>query len=322
MEESKDMTLEEFTKAFVETLQERMEEQQKFRIDPDVQLVKKTNIEKAAVMVRLDEKVGVPIYTEDLYQQFREGLSVEEIADRMVEVLHQARIESPEIPDLTAENARERITLTLVNAKMNTDLLETVPHYEVAGGELAAVPRWYISEEASFLVTSEMARQMKLTPEEVLQIGKKSIDQQDFKIRTMQEIIAEMMGDTFMDAFPPLDGPPMIVLTNERGVQGANALLSEKALAEVERRIGSYVVLPSSLHEVICIPIDEKMDPDTLRSMVREVNLGQVAPEERLSDEVFMCDGHRLMLVGDTLSMETQEVSTPEMDGYRMRMAM
>lgn len=58
-----------------------------------------------------------------------------------------------------------------------------------------------------------------------------------------------------------------------------------------------FVVIPSSIHEVIILPMDDNVDKDELEGIIREVNTGQVAPEERLSYHAYQYDSgkHALM---------------------------
>ena len=41
-------------------------------------------------------------------------------------------------------------------------------------------------------------------------------------------------------------------------------------------------------HETLLIPVADNMELDYLTSMVREVNASEVAPEEQLSDNVYI----------------------------------
>lgn len=198
-------------------------------------------------------------------------------------------------------------------------MLSKTPHYPILGGELSAVPRWYINEEASFVVNNEMTSRMMLTPEEVLQIGQAHIDNQHFTSQSMQELLTELLGP---EMCPPLEDPPIIVLTSENKIQGANALLSRSALDQVHQKIGDYAICPSSVHELLCLPIDKSMKPAELRDLVRSVNTSQVAPEERLSGEVFCYNGKKLELVGETFKMDAPKVAMPKIEGQSIKLGM
>lgn len=325
MKDTTTRTLEEFALLLAEQIERIINEKYGLSVEATQQAVLKTNGEQQGITLHFeDSNIAPTVYVEEAFRQYMDGnVSIAEVAEQMSITAYEAHMKSPKLPELTPEEARKHITLTLVNAGQNQQMLEKTPHFNVVGGELAAIPRWYISDEASFIVSNDIASKIGLTPDEILQIGQQHINNQHFEARSMREIMSEMMGGDFMDMMPPMEGPQIIVLTSDNKIQGANALLSEEALNQVHEMLQSdYVVLPSSIHEVICVPISDTMHPEDLRSMVREVNMGQVAPEERLSDQIFMHDGHRLTLVGDSFRMEEPRVEIPKMETHRMHMAM
>lgn len=88
----------------------------------------------------------------------------------------------------------------------------------------------------------------------------------------------------------PDSGLPMYVLTNRNTKYGAGAI----AIPSVRRKIldlfhgNDFYVLPSSIHEVIILPVDRTdMSEEDLIHMVRSINRSQVAVPDRLSDQVY-----------------------------------
>ena len=318
--EGRNKTIEEFTKELVDEIKSAVEHRYGFSVNPEATMVLKNNGEQKALIMRIadNDRIAPTIYTEDLYRDFLFGKDIPDIADQVGKVVYNAHVNSPELPKLTAEEAMENITLTLANTKMNKKLLENTPHFEILDGELSAVPRWYISDVESFVVSNEVAGSMGLTSDEVLQIGQHHIDGQTYTVRTMQEVLSEMMGEEI----PPMECPPLYVVTSENRIQGSNALLSHSTLDEVHQKIGDCVILPSSVHELLLLPVDKNMNPDDLRAMVHGVNISEVRPEERLSDQIFHFDGQKLRLVGDTLDMAEPQIEAPKMDSHRMSIAM
>ena len=80
----------------------------------------------------------------------------------------------------------------------------------------------------------------------------------------------------------------MCVFSSRSKVYGASILLYQKYFEDVAARLNDDLyIMPSSIHELICIPA-AGFDPDDLRTIVREINSMQVAPEEVLSDNVYM----------------------------------
>ena len=82
--------------------------------------------------------------------------------------------------------------------------------------------------------------------------------------------------------------PEMYVITNSCGINGAIALACEDFINEFVKKYGSaFVILPSSIHEAICIVDVDKEDYWYLSTMVKEVNMTQIMPEEVLSDNIY-----------------------------------
>ena len=87
------------------------------------------------------------------------------------------------------------------------------------------------------------------------------------------------------------DNLPMYVLTNKKKSYGAAAMFDKDALKNLANKLESNLyILPSSVHEIICIPEEEGMDPLYIREMVKEVNMTSVSEEEYLSDNIYYYD--------------------------------
>ena len=98
-----------------------------------------------------------------------------------------------------------------------------------------------------------------------------------------------------VDAFFEMDSVyednmmPMFVATNIKKVNGAGVILYDGLLRTFAEKIGGdFYILPSSVHEVIFVPANGDMDARYLIQMVKEVNATEVAPDEVLSDNVYM----------------------------------
>ncbi len=88
----------------------------------------------------------------------------------------------------------------------------------------------------------------------------------------------------------------MFVLTTKMNDYGANVLLDTAKLESIRCEIGDFYVLPSSVHEVICIPISEenKDHISVFKSTVHEVNSTLLAEDEMLSENVYVFDDNGL----------------------------
>ena len=97
-------------------------------------------------------------------------------------------------------------------------------------------------------------------------------------------------GGCSVDNWEP-DGEPMTVLTTRGAVNGAGVLFCDSVLRKIWQKIGDFYILPSSVHEVIVVPVSGGIDRVELTEMVRTINATEVAPEDRLSDQVYLYDG-------------------------------
>lgn len=97
-------------------------------------------------------------------------------------------------------------------------------------------------------------------------------------------------GGVSVDKWEP-DGSPMTVLTTTDQVNGAGVIFCDEVLRKIREKIGDFFILPSSVHEVLVVPVSEGIDRAELEEMVKSVNRDEVAPEDRLSDQVYLFDG-------------------------------
>lgn len=141
--------------------------------------------------------------------------------------------------------------------------------------DLIIEPRIVVEENedtmATAVITEDMLEIIGKTADEVIDEALKNVKG---KITNMAE-----MG------MPLPEAEQMTIVTNESMLCGAVAVITMKK--EIEKRFpGGYIVLPSSIHEVIIVPRDAG-DKDYMVDMVREINSAMVAPEEQLSNNIY-----------------------------------
>jgi len=116
------------------------------------------------------------------------------------------------------------------------------------------------------------------------------------KVATTQEIMAVLMGEEMLESIP--DEPIQVIVTNEANRFGAINIYNEDCIRQVQEKLhaNNFYVLPSSKHEVICVPT-EGIKIDDLLTIVTEINATQVAIEDQLEDFVLYYDGDTRQLV-------------------------
>lgn len=118
---------------------------------------------------------------------------------------------------------------------------------------------------------------------------------QNPEVISMREMIAKIKG-VDIDSLPT--EPAQAIVRNKEGMFGAINIYNEDCIKQVQEilRTKNFYVLPSSIHEVICIPTEE-IEVNDLLKMVTEINQTNVKPEERLGNFVLYYDGDTRQLV-------------------------
>lgn len=89
---------------------------------------------------------------------------------------------------------------------------------------------------------------------------------------------------------------PLYCLTNEKKVFGAGTILYPGMKEKIESILGDFIVIPSSVHEVLVIPTTE--DVEQITSIINEVNTTCVCEDEILADRPYklISDGELMEL--------------------------
>lgn len=124
--------------------------------------------------------------------------------------------------------------------------------------------------------------------EELWQAAIENMKEWGVDLKSMGQFFAELMGVGHdVDAIKRVY---VARLNAHGGEYGAGILGMPCLLENIRERIGDYLILPSSVHEIICIPKELAGDVEELKGMVSFVNEYELAPEDKLADEVYAFD--------------------------------
>lgn len=132
-------------------------------------------------------------------------------------------------------------------------------------------------EESSIAVFNDLIERADLSIEEVLEAAFENTE------RMLQPRLEKMS-----DILPiPMDiDIPMYVLTNERKIFGAGAILYSGMKERLESVVGEdFIVIPSSVHETIIVP--SFLTSTSITDIIKEVNRTTVSELEVLSDRPY-----------------------------------
>lgn len=258
-------------------------------------------------------KVSPTLYINQMYKHYQECGILQEVLQRAAESMTQGIKQAPNHKSvMDFESARDNIVMVLVNTEQNRELLADVPHRPFQ--DLSIIYRWVmeLSNEgiSSTIINDSLAEKIGMKEVELFERAVENT-KQIFPptVKSMNDVIRDMfakdgmpedMADMMIGEIP--DDRAMYVISNDRGINGAVSMLYENELHRLSERLGADLyIMPSSIHE--CIAVSTNMgDPNTLAQMVNEINMDQVALEERLSNQVYHYDKdlRKLSMATDT----------------------
>ncbi|MBQ3795980.1 MAG: hypothetical protein II842_06800 [Butyrivibrio sp.] len=290
-----------------ETFKENLADEVKRQLDStgkeyDVQVntVEKMNESYEALTVKpVDANIGVNINATKCFEAYENGKPFDQIAETAADTAHRALDARPDI-DMAAlsdyEQMKNKLSMEVVSAERNAELLESVPHKNIE--DMAIVYRFVLdsSEDgrSSILVTNKMLENYGITAEQLHNDAMEIAPEiRPAVIQGMSEVMAEMLGveQAEMMGLVPSPDEPIFVATVPDKTQGASVLAYQDFMDQAAEKLGGdFYVLPSSIHEILLVKDDGNFDRTALENMVKEVNATQVAPEDKLTDNVYHYD--------------------------------
>ena len=249
------------------------------------------------------ENYAVILYPDDYQRLLDSGESMQDIGRYLSSQIEQRMTALPATPT-TADDFKKGLYIQVVNADINRELLESLPHD--SWEDMAAVVRYQIPDgenEISFLVTKNNMQQYQMSQGEVMEAAYKNTAAQEFCLHKPEDIMREIMQEQnipeeAIDLYLSNIECPLYVLTNKEQINGANALVCPEVLQNIYQEFEEpYYVLPSSTHELILAKDSSGLTRDELRQMVQQVNISSVTPDVLLSYKIFHYDGRKLSVV-------------------------
>ena len=140
----------------------------------------------------------------------------------------------------------------------------------------------------SVVVSDKLAKEWGMTEDDIFAQCIENI-KDDYKIRSMIDVLTDLMhgrmSEDEIEEMKAEDDSGMYVISNESQIFGATAVLFAKEKLQ-EIFPNGYVILPSSVHEVIAVAYPEEVSQ--FDEMVQEVNQTQVEPEEVLANHAYI----------------------------------
>lgn len=256
--------------------------------------------------------VSPTLYINHIYEHYLETENLQEVLQSAARRMDMAFKEMPEVGDVNLEGAKDNIVFQVINTLQNEDMLRDMPHREFQ--DLSIIYRWVVKVDEngiqSSVIRNNLAEQLGMNEEQLFKCAVENT-RRIFTptVKSMNDVIRGMfisdgmpaeVADMMIGEMP--EDKMMWVISNDRGINGAGSMLYEDNLHKLAMKLETDLyILPSSVHE--CIAVSTNVgDPYELAEMVSEINMGQVALEDRLSNQVYHYDkdARRLTLATDT----------------------
>lgn len=254
----------------------------------EIKEINKTNgVVLTGIMIPTDSNMSPMIYVD---QMMKDGLTPAEAATEVLRVFDANRKNKLDVDFIqNYEEVVPKLKARLYNGKTNAEVKRSALEYGF--DDLIIVPCIELGEignsgNGTVKVTESLLKQWDKTADEVIDAALEN-SKEEGTIQTMFDVLSGFMAEKEMEMEMPLPGTPaMYVVSNKKKVCGAIqvCLLKEKLGRMFPN---GYIVIPSSIHEVIVLPKDFS-DKDMLDGMVNDVNDSQVAVEEQLGNKVYI----------------------------------
>lgn len=264
-----------------------------------VEVIKNNDVKLHGITILYpNEEINPTVYIENLINENNKHLSISDLAFEIAENIEKARemknhlgFNPDDISDF--DKIKDMICVRLINAESNKELLKSLPYEKVY--DLAKILVIEINENMSIKVNHKMfdfwkENNLSLSISDVFDYALENTKRKfPANIKRMDEVMAELIGmeiNEFLNVFNP---SPLYVLTNNVKTNGAICLLYDNILKEFAEKIGSdFVILPSSVHELILHPIIPNVTKENLKDIITEINETEVDDIDVLSNHPYI----------------------------------
>lgn len=290
------MKFDEFAKEVVEKIREYLPETfANARVELQT-VLKNNDLRLTGLSIRgAGSNVCPTIYLEQFFDQYQAGQDIRTILENIAHMRVRndlgERFAVEQVTDF--DQVKDRIVPRIIGREWNADLLTYRPYREVA--DLAVTYHIMLEDDpdrmASIPITNGLMQSWGVNEDRLYQLALKNmLAQYPSTFRAMSSVLGMLFGGPANEENPLIDPTDevMFVLSNNKGVFGAAALLDQAMMQAIYERFGeSFLILPASVHEVLVVLVTPDTEPERLREIVLAVNESDVNPEDRLGERVY-----------------------------------
>lgn len=264
------------------------------------------------IILKDGETVTPNIYLEPYYSKYQISRQLSKIVEDIISQYNIAEKDFVVPACLSSDfiSIKDKLFCKLINYERNKDFLNNVPH--VKWLDLAIIFCLLVKKDpegiGSITIKNDLMERWGITLDILHTVALDNTPLLfESTVRPMNDVIRGLVLDQLptsdtIDDFDDIlseileqnntnnSKHPMFVASNKAGLNGASWLLQRNEIKQLSKSLHTNLyILPSSVHEVIIVPSNEVgISENDLYQMVCDVNATQVAPNEFLSDNVYL----------------------------------
>ena len=140
-----------------------------------------------------------------------------------------------------------------------------------------------------YVLTKDDLDVLDLTMEDIKRIAHENRESDQFYAMPLHRLLTEGKGEPGVKT-PIRDNQDLWAMGAMSDLYGAACITDSEFMQKVaDARGADLILLPSSIHEILCLPDNGQIKLDTIKKMVQSVNMDDVVvpADEKLSDEVY-----------------------------------
>lgn len=285
------LTYEQFKTEITENIKDYLPDDYK-EAEVKISTVNKIGNTYDGLSVRPKNKIYSPAANINMFfDAYERGETLDKVMRNIADIL---QTETPDhVKDISwvfdYEKVKERLFIRVSNADKNMNIIESAPYKKVE--DLIITCHISVGQGtnsmASTIVNKELLELYGVTEDQLFEDAMENAPEvSPVRIDSMYNFISHMVPEFEEN---PDEANSMYIVTNKTNTYGAAAIFYSGILDKMYEKIGgSFIVLPSSVNEVIVVPDYGRYKE--LKKMVEDINESSVEPEERLSNSVYKYD--------------------------------
>lgn len=237
------------------------------------------------------------IACEQLERPLQNGnCSLEEVLDE-IDMILEDRVDLDASFFMDYEKIKSKLYIRLINKEQNVSMLEDAPHRDFL--DLAITyrigPIRTAKAEGNTLVTYPMFQDWGITEEELYKVAYENSFKKSPQIVSMTKLMGQILADCEEELDFLLQGDgnskDTMYVCGYRSIAGAACMLNKPLFQYFSKKVETdLLILPSSIYELIVLPMKETYSTEVFVQIVDTVNQNHVLPNEILSGHIYRYD--------------------------------